>query len=175
MEHYNQERRRKAEFITPPNYIKEKVGSGGLSEDILQKAQELLESNTVDFQPLGEIYLENMMAGIEKTKHAGPADDKEYLISTMLYPAMQLKANGGMFHYDLITIIADKLIQFLEVIEEADIEAVEIVLAFHSTLKAILHGRIQGDGGERGNVLVKALDDACIRYFDKNPDLVRKD
>lgn len=168
MQHYNQTPRRKAEFITPPNRIKEKVGSGGLSEDILDKAQALLENNTVDFQPLAEMYLDSLMKGVEHTKNANPEDDQEFLISTMLYPAMQLKANGGMFHYALVTTIADHLIQFLEVIKEPDIEAIEIVLAFHTTVRAVIHGKIKGDGGEHGQELVKALNSACIRYFERD-------
>lgn len=167
MDHYNQPMRRKAEFINPPNILKTKVGSGGLSEDILEKAQQLLENNTVDFLPLGELYLSNLMKGIENAKNAHPDDDGEHIISLMLYPAMQLKANGGMFHYQLVTLIADKLIQFLEVIHEADIEGIEIVMAFHTTIRAVILGRISGDGGRHGIELLSALDEACLRYFDK--------
>lgn len=166
--HYNQHLRRRAEFIKPPNLLKGKVGSGGLSEEILDRAQALLENNTVDFFPLAEMYLGSLAAGIELAKNPGPSDDAEYIISCMLYPAMQLKANGGMFHYPLVTEIADKLIQFLEVIREADIEAVEIVLAFHTTIRAVVLGRITGDGGRHGAELSQALHSACERYFDKN-------
>ncbi len=56
----------------------------------------------------------------------------------MLYPAMQLKANGGMFRYPLITRISETLLQFLEVIAEPDQDAIEIVLAFHTTIQAVL-------------------------------------
>lgn len=174
-QHYSQARRRNADFITPPNYLKEKVGMGGLSEDILEKAQQLLENNTVDFIPLGEMYLGNLMKGIETAKAPDQSYDREYVISTMLYPAMQLKANGGMFHYNLVTLISDKLIQFLEVIEEPDIEVIEIVLAFHTTIRVVLQSKIKGDGGEHGQELLGALNDACLRYFGKNPDNLEDD
>ncbi len=170
MQHYNQKPKRKAEFITPPNNLKKKVGSGGLSEEILEKAQALLENNTVDFQPLADMYLENLMSGIEYTKNAGSEDDREYIITTMLYPAMQLKANGGMFHYPLVTTISDRLIQFLEVIEEPDTEAIEIVLAFHTTIHAVVQGKISGDGGKHGTELLSALNDACVRYFEREAE-----
>jgi hypothetical protein len=80
---------------------------------------------------------------------------------------MQLKANGGMFHYDLVTKIAERFIQFMEVIENLDEEALEIITAFHTTIRAIILGRIRGDGGKRGDELLVALIDACTRYFDK--------
>ncbi|MDB2682677.1 hypothetical protein N9Z27_00315 [Alphaproteobacteria bacterium] len=167
LRHYNQTPRRRAEFITPPNLIKQKVGSGGLSDEIIDRAQALLESNTVDFLPLAEIYLNRMMNGIEVARAPSPHDDVEEMISAMLYPAMQLKANGTMFHYPLITTMADKLIQFLEVIREPDKKAVEITLAFHTTMKMVVQGRIQGEGGAHGYGLVRALDEACQKYFEK--------
>lgn len=169
IDHYNQKPRRKAEFINPANSLKAKVGSGGLSEAILNKAQELLENNTVDFFPLGEMYLATLVKGIEKAKDAHPDDDQEYIISSMLYPAMQLKANGGMFHYPLVTKIADRLIQFLEVIEKPDPEAIEITQGFHTTIRAVVLGRITGDGGRHGAELIEALDEVCHRYFERRP------
>lgn len=165
--HYNRPRLRKAEFIKPPNILKQKVGYGGLNDEILDKAQKLLEENTQDFKPLGMMYLSSLMNGIEMAKGHGGSNDREQIIVSMLYPAMQIKANGGMFHYHLVSMIADKLIQFLEVIEEPDIEAVEIVLAFHSTITAIVQGRVSGDGGQQGQDLLNALSDACVRYFER--------
>jgi len=168
--HYNRQVKRKAEFIKPPNTLKAKVGSGGISDEILNKAQALLENNAVDFQPLAEMYLNALLDGIKYAQEAPVEEDREKIIVSMLYPAMQLKANGGMFHYPLITQIGDRLIQFLEVIDEPDIEAIEIVLAFHATMRAIVMSRIAGDGGEHGEELYRALEDACMRYFERFPD-----
>lgn len=167
--HFNQSPRRKAEFHMPSNILKAKVGGGGLSEDILNKAQALLENNTVDFRPLGEMYLDALTKGIEQARTPPRDMENEHIIVAMLYPAMQLKANGGMFHYPLITSIADKLIQFLEVVESVDAAALEIILAFHTTIRAILLGQIKGNGGMRGAELMQALVDACYRYFEKTP------
>jgi hypothetical protein len=162
--------RRKAEFFNPPNHLKMKVGNGSLSEDILNKAQALLENNTIDFTPLGEMYLDAMMKGIEQARTPPEDMDNEVIVAGILFPAMQLKANGGMFHYDLITRISDRIIQFLEVIDTVDKDALEIILAFHTTIRAILLGKIQGDGGERGQALMNALIEACYRYFEKHPE-----
>ena len=50
--HFNQKPRRKAVFIKPINILRSKVGYGGMDEDILSKAQALLENNSVDFLPM---------------------------------------------------------------------------------------------------------------------------
>lgn len=169
MQHYHQAPRRKAEFIRPPNTLKAKVGSGGLSDVILSKAQALLESNAVDFLPLAELYMASLMNGINEARKEVLITDPEPLIAKILYPAMQLKANGGMFHYPLVTKTADKLIQFLEVIENPDEDALDIVLAFYATIRAITLSKITGDGGKHGEELMDALNEACLRYFDRHP------
>ena len=166
---FNQTKKREAEFFNPPNRLKQKVGSGGLSDEILQKAQELLENNAVDFAPLAEMYLEALMKGVELAQNPPPTIDNEYIIARMIYPSMQLKANGGMFHYPLVTSVSDRFISFLEVIEEPDSDVIEIAAAFHTTIRAIVFGGIKGDGGKRGKELLKALEDACTRYFNKKP------
>jgi len=168
--HFNQKPRRKAEFIKPINILRSKAGYGGLDEDILSKAQALLENNSVDFLPMAEMYLSGMMRGIERARNPAPGESEEILIAGMLYPTMQLKANGGMFRYPLVTRIGDKLIQFLEVIEATDKDAIEIVLAFHTTMRAVLMGRVIGSGGKHGDELMQALEAACLRYFQHYPD-----
>lgn len=172
MPHFNRTPRRRAEFIKPPNVLKEKVGSGGLSDAILDKAQKLLEDNVHDFQPLGILYLESLARSIENAKGTDTPDDTENIIMQMIYPAMQLKANGGMFRYPLVTRIADSLVQFLEVLEEPDIEAIEIIMAFHTSLRAVIHGKIMGDGGKDGQELLSALEMACNRYFERRPPAI---
>ena len=159
----------KAEFVRPPNTLKAKVGSGGLADDILDKAQKLLENNSVDFLPLAEIYLANLLRAAEQAKHASDDNSNVKRINQMVYPAMQLKANGGMFHYPLITTTAGKLVHFLEIIKEPDEDVLDIVHAFHTTMRAIMMGKVTGDGGAHGKELLKALDDACERYFDRHP------
>lgn len=172
--HFNQKPRRKAEYIMPPNLLKAKTGSGGLGEEILRKAELLLEKNTVDFLPLAEIYLNTLQQSIEKVREADSEADRERLVATMIYPAMQLKANGGMFRFPLVTTIADRLVQFLEVIATPDIDAIEIILAFHTAIRAIVMGRITGDGGRYGRELLDALDSACTRYLERYPENGRR-
>lgn len=168
-QHFNQAPRRKAEIMRPPNTLKAKVGSGGISDAILDKAQALLENNVVDFQPLADMYLQALMKAIENAQVNHDKQDTETLIAGMIYPAIQLKANGGMFHYPLITTMADRLIQYLEVIVEPDLDALEIVLAFHTTIRAVVMGRISGTGGRHGQELLAALHEACMRYFERYP------
>lgn len=169
--HYNQKPRRNAEFLTPPNIIKAKVGSGGLSDDILIKAQAVLETNNTDFAPLAEMYLQNLNAAIDGGKFLiGFMGDHETAILSMIYPSMQLKANGGMFHFPIITQLADKMVQFLEVIETIDRDVIDLVNAFVITIRAVIAGRVHDIKSARGQELLSALDGACRRYFTRHPE-----
>ena len=154
---------RKAELISPPNRLKEKVGSGGLDETIINKAQIMLENNTVDFQPIANMLIEVLDEAIHDAK-SGNRNGEE-AIEALIYPAMQLKAQGGMFHYQLITEISNILVNFLEVITQIDKDVLDIVVGHRMAIRAVLSGKIKGDGGQTGKELRDALMDACNRYY----------
>lgn len=174
-DHFNQRPLRRAEYIKPPNLIRAKVGTGGLAEAILNKAQKLLDNNKTDFLPLADSYLGAIKSTLEMAQDKRVAISGEPLIAAMLYPAVQLKANGGMFNYPMITDIADRMVQFLEVVQEADEEVLDIILGFYTSMRAVVVGRMQGEMNKQGEELVYALNDACVRYFAKNQDVLYND
>ncbi len=167
IKHYNQNPKRHAEFIKPPNLLKAKVGSGGLNDQVIVRAQALLENHSEEFAPLAEMYLFQMNQGIDAAAQATSDDNMEEVIADILLPCMQLKSNGAMFHYPLVTRIAGRFIQFMEVIEDVDAEMLSIAKAFYTTIKVVVSGKIKGDGGAQGEALIEELNNACMRYFDK--------
>lgn len=164
--HFNQPQQRKAEFIKPPNRLKAKVGNGGLEQAILEKAQALLENNTMDFQPLAEMHLDMLAEAIENYRNGRVKGEEA--IEAMILPAMQLKAKGSMFGYPLITSIGDNLVNFLEVLIRLDSDAADIITAHKRTMRLIVASRITGPGGKQGEALQKELHEACSRYFGKH-------
>ncbi len=166
---YPREPRRRAEILFPPNTLKAKVGSGGIDEKLILKAQKVIEETKIDFLPIGQRYLAALQEGMRTTQSSRGRVDDESLIATMLYPAMQLKANGGMFGYPLVTAVAARLIRFLEQIHDTNDDALGVVSGFVDTLTAIL---LMGEGNRKildhTSDLHAALDDACTRYFEKH-------
>lgn len=154
---------RKAELISPPNTLKEKVGAGGLDDTVLVKAQAMLENNTVDFIPIASMLLEALGNAIQNAKDGG--SEGEAAIEALIYPAMQLKAQGGMFHYSLITEISDILVNFLETVTDVDKDVLEIVTAHRMAIGAAVTGKIQGSGGATGVALRDELMNACNRFY----------
>ena len=172
--HYNQKPLRDAEFIRPPNILKAKVGTGGISDQVLNRTQQLLESQATDFTPLGEMYLGRMREGLDYAKENTDESLCENAIARVLFPCVQLKANGAMFHFPLVTNISERFVQFMEVVERLDEDTIEIAEAFYTTLKLVIAGKVKGDGGEQGHALVEELNYACLRYFEKHKDYVEE-
>jgi hypothetical protein len=166
---YPQDPRRRAEFIFPTATLKNKVGSGGLDDSIIQKAQRVIEETTDDFVPMGQRYLNALQEGINMTiKERGKLDD-EFLLSSILYPAMQLKANGAMFGFPLVTSISARLIRFLEQLKGPDAHALQVVTGFVQSLQAVLlMGEKDKHISAHADEIYEALDQACLRYFEKH-------
>ncbi|PZP53441.1 MAG: hypothetical protein DI586_11050 [Micavibrio aeruginosavorus] len=167
IEHFNKAPVRQAKFITPPNALKQKIGSGGVSDDVISQAQGLLDNNKFDFKPDGEEILNNMLMAMTKARRETSLDNTEDHIVGIMFQAMLLKTNGGMFHYDIVTKIADKLVQFLEVIEQIREPELQIVEAYYTTLRAVFISEMKGPVDAKGQQLYAALVDACTRYFEK--------
>jgi hypothetical protein len=158
-----QQKVRNAELISPPNRLKEKVGSGGIDETVLMKAQELLERNTINFEPIANMLIDLLVEAIADAK-SGDLKGEE-AIEAMIYPAMQMKAQGSMFHYPLVSDISHILVNFLETVENTDRDVLDIVIAHKMSIKAVLASHLKGDGGKTGKELREALMEACGRYY----------
>lgn len=158
---------KKVKFVTPPNMLKTKVGSGGLSDKILDQAQKLLENNSIDFRPIAEMYLNSLQKGIERASYSTGFGSDDDVITDISYPILQLRANGKMFKYTLITKMAEQFLEFLNSINRIDAKAIEIMQAFHTSMNVVVQGEITGDGGLEGQELQETLRDACDKYIRK--------
>mgnify|MGYP001085751578 CR=1 FL=1 len=152
-------------YINAPNYLKQKVGSGGIPPKLIEDAQKVIENNEVDFTPYTQNFLDFISATIDKAlKSKFRTHDH---VTEMIYPVMQLKAHGGMFRQPLISEIAASALSFLENIYVLDDDALDVIKAHYNALKPILENRIRGLGGKEGQILVKELHNVCQRYYTK--------
>lgn len=161
-------KKRKAEFVTPPNLLKLKAGTGGLPASVIERAQKIIEDQpSDDFIGMGLRYLAAFQEGIHLCATRADSLDTETLVSTLIHPAMQLKANGGMFGFKLVTHLSTRLILVLELVEDINPDVIELMEGFHTVLRAIISGNFAGDGGQTGQELAAALNTAVDRYLSK--------
>ncbi len=160
----NQKKLRHAELIIPPNALKKKIGSGGIDAAVLVKAQKMLDTNDTDFKPIAAGLLEDLNKGIQDTEKG--TLQGEAAIEAMLYPAAQLKVQGAMFRFPLVSEISDILVSFLETITVPPCpEVLEIATAHKMAISVIISNNIASDKHPHGKELKTSLTDACARYY----------
>lgn len=145
--------------------LQAKVGKGPLDERTVEKCQQVMDNNDVEFAPLAMEYLNKLEEAINSAKQSDT--DMAATVNAMTAPVMQLKANATTFKYNLIGNLANVMLSFLEGIKEIDNDAIEIVAAHHRTLTAIVLKKMKGDGGAAGAQMEDELKGACKRYFSK--------
>jgi hypothetical protein len=165
--YFDQKRVRSVEFIQVPRDLQEKVGTGGLDRKIIEAAQKIIEKNDVDFVPMAQRHLSALHEGIRLIRTQRDRFDADGLLATLSHPTIQLKANGAMFGYPLVTKVTDLMIRFLEVVKNLDDDALDVINGFITAINAIIVSEMRGFGGEDGKQLYNALDEACNRYFSK--------
>lgn len=154
-------------FIIPPNNLKEKVGGGGIPAEFLIRAQTHIDDNPEDFVPHGKKNLKRLKIFLRSLEDAD-ANERGELLSLIVQEIMDLKAHGSMFHYHLISMIADVTLEFLEKIGVLNNDSVAIIKAHNKTLSVILNNRLRGSGGPEGRALTSELHEACERYYGKH-------
>ena len=152
-----------AKFINPPNRLKAMVGSGGINMALIEKAQKQIEQNNVDLTPIIETHLETIDLRIKDLETQTNHEHQEDMINSI----MQIKANGAMFNYPLVSQVAAIGLSFIEAIETINQDALEVMKAHHTTITLILKRKLSGKGGPEGIILLKELQAATNRYFNK--------
>lgn len=152
-------------IIKASTMLQQKAGTGDVDVKKVEKAEHSIQSNNEDFLPIASEFLDRLELGVARARQeTAPMAER---IDGMTKPVMELKANARMFKYDLVTSLANIMLGFLENIKDLDRDAIEIVAAHHTTLKAIIIKKMKGDGGANGSLLKAELEDACQRYFRK--------
>ena len=152
-----------ATILEPDKSLQVKTGTGKLDEDSIARGQSVIENNKIDFIPIARefsdrLYKAILMAELDETKSRISLDN-------LMFPLMQLKANGLVFKYDLISELSTIIMDFVENLQELDDDAIEIIRAYHTTLIHIINQEMEGNGGENGDHLFEELGGACDRYY----------
>lgn len=153
-----------AEFVTPPNYLKMKVGAGGIDKEAIKEAE-------IAVQVLGhKMYakwadddLGRMRAAFEELKQTNLDDPAS--VKHMLRICWDMKGLGGTFGYPLVTTITHYLSNYLEhcLNDEAAKVSAAVVSPHIDALYVVLSQKISGDGGAIGRELVAGLQKVVLK------------
>lgn len=78
--------------------------------------------------------------------------------------AHDMKGQGGTFGYPLITNFADSLYGFTQGKGERSDGQVDLVKSHVDAMRAVIKGRVSGNGGEVGKQLTESLNKAIMKY-----------
>ncbi|MFN3827963.1 MAG: hypothetical protein ACK4NR_10115 [Micavibrio sp.] len=157
--------KKKAKYYSPQNSLRLKAGYGGIETSVMERAEELIVKNDIDFTNIFEAVmgrLDKSVAAVRKEETRGKDQ-----INRIAAPMMEMKANGAMFRYPLISDVADIALDFLENLNELNDDAFNIVDIHRQTLRTILLSNLKGTGGKQGDALIRELNEACARYHKK--------
>lgn len=161
-----QSKKRDVKFIRPPNILKQKVGTGGINVDKINKAEEIIGSSESLFPPFAKEMLD-VIQGLITDFEARKNDGEDY-IEDIIHPIMDIKANGAMLGYPMASHISDVSLKFLEVIESMNKDALQIIQVTHKALNLIVVQDMKGFDKQVSGALRKELSEACDRYFEKH-------
>ncbi|PCJ02314.1 MAG: hypothetical protein COB14_02090 [Alphaproteobacteria bacterium] len=163
---YRGENNRKSETnkkIKATDVLVQKTGVGALDQILIDKSQNVLDNNKINFIPIVENFLAQLNEAIHKAKQEEEPTRKA--LDDMVDPIMQIKANARVLKYTLVGNLADIMLTFLERLNLADQYAFEIIQAHQNTLTHLVSREMKGSGGDTGAALEKELQSACNRYM----------
>jgi len=70
-----------------------------------------------------------------------------------------------MFHYPIVTDMAQSLLNFIENVPEIRKEVIDIIIAHHKSLKLVIETKKTGDTGDYGDLLMSELTKVVKRYY----------
>jgi CheY-like chemotaxis protein len=157
-----------------PNYLKQKMGSNAqrqpfiLPEDVLAAAEQQLKREADGFLDWAKQFLDRLSRQVTEAKQISGERTQNFEEINLI--AHELRGQGGTFGYPLITVFGKSLYELTKPPCRQDDANLEIVKAHIDTMRAVLREKIEGDGGEMGQALFKALKAAITKYSAKPPE-----
>lgn len=133
------------------------------SEDVMAAAEAAIENRTGDYATWIGGAVDGMIRNIERL--SGDPATVLPLLGDIHHEAHEMRGQGGIFGYPLVTMIAKSLYEATtRPAAEISRQEQELFRAHADAIKAVMAGRIKGDGGAVGRQLLAGLDAAKRKY-----------
>ena len=114
-------------FATPKNTLKEKVGSGGIPEERIKRAEEVIEKCDVGFSSYIHKSVE-VMCDIIATEHTD--DLSETKRQLLIKEVMTMKAHGKMFSFPLVSALSNEVLQIFDIAQRVNADLIDIIKVY---------------------------------------------
>lgn len=137
-------------------------GPGVISEEALAAAQEQFEKMAEDYPD----WVQSVLSKLHE-QHSRCVDTpalRHSCFKRLNEIAHDMKGQGGTFGYNLISSFAVSLYEFTRPRDTYSDEVVELVKSHVDAMKAVIVGRVKGDGGQVGKELTESLHKAIDKF-----------
>lgn len=149
----------KPQIINPPNKLKSKVSMGGpgaVDPARLARAEAVIEKMTESYLDWVETDLAKLEGELAALSPGAP--DTQERIDVIYRAAHDIKGQGGSFGYHLMTEIGALMCRYIENMDGAMTqEDVDLMQLCYKSMRAVITGRLAGDGGEAGRMVLDGL------------------
>lgn len=101
----------KAKIYKPDTSLQSRLGIVTLTENDIKAAEQTVANAQADFTPMATEFLSRLGLLIAAARQDPTSEDVR---QRLIQPVMELKANAGMFGYDLVSRLANIMLTFLE-------------------------------------------------------------
>ena len=164
----------RAIYFRPINKLREKLGPnavrGQLDFDplVIQAAEQRIQELVGDYSTWVRNYLESMTKSYKALCAGGASNGNQHVLNINQL-AHELRGQGGVFDYPLITAFGKTLYE-ATLDPNADIteNRLKLIEAHIDAIKLVFTKQIRGNGGDVGMALLKDIDRAVKKYSDRN-------
>ncbi|MDP6953402.1 MAG: hypothetical protein QGF53_11665 [Alphaproteobacteria bacterium] len=155
--------------IRVENKIKHKVTLGGkitgsgFDDQLLREAEQRIEGLQNVFLEAADEDMERLMTAFRLAE--SEPEQRDTHLSTVQGVAHDIKGYGDNINYPLLTRFGNSLSLFLRKAEAPDDIRLEVTRVHVDAMRLVLNEEITGDGGETGEELFAALDEAVRKYL----------
>lgn len=154
----------KAQIITPPNLLRQKVsGSGPISQEMLDRADHALEGLSEQFDDLMAEAVDRL-TDLYRRGVDDPAR-RAALVREMFAVAHDLRGQAGTFDYALISRVGTSLCHFTDGVDSFDDRRYEVIRVHIDAMQVVLANSLRGDGGAMGQEIANGLEKAVQKVL----------
>lgn len=142
--------------------LRKKTGTGKIPPELIERAEKVLENHTVDFIPMGRVFVTDLGTLLGKIDTDYESLEKSRPEITKY--VMELKANAKMFGFDLVGDMSFMLLELVETAKKIDKSLLSLLTVYHKSCKAMIGAKMSGHGGNVGKEILAEFTAACDRY-----------
>ncbi|MDP6565763.1 MAG: hypothetical protein QF578_13135 [Alphaproteobacteria bacterium] len=137
---------------------------GSISVEALQAAESEFEKMSEDYPDWVQGLIKQLYEGHRRCVDTPELRHEHF--ATINEIAHDMKGQGGTFGYPLISHFGESLYESTKSREDYTDNQVELMKAHVDGMKAVISGRVSGDGGDIGKELIASLGQAIQKYAD---------